>query len=45
MWRRAAAVARQHGVPLIVDAAAEEDLQCYYQAGARSGDLQRSKSD
>ncbi|MFH8135303.1 DgaE family pyridoxal phosphate-dependent ammonia lyase [Pantoea osteomyelitidis] len=31
---QAAAVARQHGVPLIVDAAAEEDLQCYYQAGA-----------
>ncbi|MFC0142430.1 DgaE family pyridoxal phosphate-dependent ammonia lyase [Erwinia mallotivora] len=30
----AARVARQHGVPLIVDAAAEEDLQCYYQAGA-----------
>lgn len=30
----AAQVARQHGVPLIVDAAAEEDLQCYYQSGA-----------
>lgn len=31
---QAAAVAREHGLPLIVDAAAEEDLQCYYQAGA-----------
>jgi len=31
---QAAAVAREHGVPLIVDAAAEEDLHCYYQAGA-----------
>ncbi|MDJ0034688.1 DgaE family pyridoxal phosphate-dependent ammonia lyase [Pantoea allii] len=31
---QAAEVARKHGVPLIVDAAAEEDLQCYYQAGA-----------
>jgi len=31
---QAAAVARQHGVPLIVDAAAEEDLQRYYQNGA-----------
>lgn len=31
---QAVAVARKHGVPLIVDAAAEEDLQCYYQAGA-----------
>lgn len=31
---QAAAVARQHGLPLIVDAAAEEDLQCYYRAGA-----------
>ncbi|WP_048697832.1 DgaE family pyridoxal phosphate-dependent ammonia lyase [Erwinia piriflorinigrans] len=30
----AAAVARQHGVPLIVDAAAEEDLQAYSNAGA-----------
>ncbi|EKT58124.1 DgaE family pyridoxal phosphate-dependent ammonia lyase [Providencia burhodogranariea] len=30
----AAAVARQHNVPLIVDAAAEEDLTSYYQAGA-----------
>lgn len=30
----AAAVARQHNVPLIVDAAAEEDLTGYYQAGA-----------
>ncbi|MCX8958236.1 DgaE family pyridoxal phosphate-dependent ammonia lyase [Erwinia psidii] len=30
----AAHIARQHGVPLIVDAAAEEDLQCYYLAGA-----------
>lgn len=31
---QAAGVARKHGVPLIVDAAAEEDLQCYYQYGA-----------
>ena len=31
---QAAAVAREHGLPLIVDAAAEEDLQCYYRAGA-----------
>ncbi|MFD1804588.1 DgaE family pyridoxal phosphate-dependent ammonia lyase [Mixta tenebrionis] len=31
---QAAAVARQHNVPLIVDAAAEEDLQRYYQQGA-----------
>jgi L-seryl-tRNA(Ser) seleniumtransferase len=31
---QAAEVARQHRVPLIVDAAAEEDLQIYYQAGA-----------
>lgn len=31
---QAAVVARKHGVPLIVDAAAEEDLQCYYQYGA-----------
>lgn len=31
---QAAAVARQHAVPLIVDAAAEEDLQCYYRYGA-----------
>lgn len=31
---QAAEVARKHGVPLIVDAAAEEDLQCYYRAGA-----------
>ncbi len=31
---QAAKVARQHGVPLIVDAAAEEDLQCYYRYGA-----------
>lgn len=30
----AAAVARQHNVPLIVDAAAEEDLTSYYQSGA-----------
>ncbi|MBK4786241.1 MAG: SelA-like pyridoxal phosphate-dependent enzyme [Pantoea sp. Pent] len=29
-----AVVARKHGIPLIVDAAAEEDLQCYYQMGA-----------
>ncbi len=27
-------MARKHGVALIVDAAAEEDLQCYYQFGA-----------
>ncbi|MHC9441603.1 PLP-dependent aminotransferase family protein [Klebsiella pneumoniae] len=31
---QAAEVARQHNVPLIVDAAAEEDLQCYYRMGA-----------
>ncbi|WP_127959829.1 DgaE family pyridoxal phosphate-dependent ammonia lyase [Serratia microhaemolytica] len=31
---QAAEVARQHQLPLIVDAAAEEDLQCYYQSGA-----------
>ncbi|OON41833.1 L-seryl-tRNA selenium transferase [Izhakiella australiensis] len=31
---QAAVVARKHKVPLIVDAAAEEDLQCYYQFGA-----------
>ncbi|MCZ4060122.1 DgaE family pyridoxal phosphate-dependent ammonia lyase [Pantoea sp. LMR881] len=31
---QAAIVARKHGVPLIVDAAAEEDLQCYYRYGA-----------
>ncbi|WP_435951965.1 DgaE family pyridoxal phosphate-dependent ammonia lyase [Dryocola sp. BD626] len=31
---QAAAVARRHSLPLIVDAAAEEDLQCYYRAGA-----------
>ncbi|MFI8417974.1 DgaE family pyridoxal phosphate-dependent ammonia lyase [Serratia sp. NPDC078593] len=31
---QAAAVARKHDVPLIVDAAAEEDLRCYYQMGA-----------
>ena len=31
---QAAAVAREHNLPLIVDAAAEEDLQCYYLAGA-----------
>lgn len=30
----AAAVAREHNVPLIVDAAAEEDLTCYYNMGA-----------
>ncbi|WP_199153898.1 DgaE family pyridoxal phosphate-dependent ammonia lyase [Chromobacterium sp. ASV23] len=30
----AAAVARAHGVPLIVDAAAEEDLNRYYRQGA-----------
>ncbi|WP_305819686.1 DgaE family pyridoxal phosphate-dependent ammonia lyase [Photobacterium leiognathi] len=30
----AAAVAKQHNLPLIVDAAAEEDLQCYYNVGA-----------
>lgn len=30
----AAAVAKQHNIPLIVDAAAEEDLRCYYQMGA-----------
>lgn len=27
-------VARTHNLPLIVDAAAEEDLQCYYRVGA-----------
>lgn len=31
---QAAEVARQHGLPLIIDAAAEEDLQCYYRMGA-----------
>ncbi|MCW2257779.1 L-seryl-tRNA(Ser) seleniumtransferase [Providencia alcalifaciens] len=31
---QAVEVARQHNVPLIVDAAAEEDLTGYYQAGA-----------
>ncbi|EOC1280065.1 DgaE family pyridoxal phosphate-dependent ammonia lyase [Cronobacter turicensis] len=31
---QAAAVAREHQLPLIVDAAAEEDLQGYYRAGA-----------
>ena len=31
---QAAAVARSHNLPLIVDAAAEEDLQAYYRAGA-----------
>lgn len=31
---QAAEVARQHNLPLIVDAAAEEDLQRYYQDGA-----------
>ncbi|WP_308560803.1 DgaE family pyridoxal phosphate-dependent ammonia lyase [uncultured Klebsiella sp.] len=31
---QAAAVARIHNLPLIVDAAAEEDLQTYYYAGA-----------
>ncbi|QCT19646.1 DgaE family pyridoxal phosphate-dependent ammonia lyase [Jejubacter calystegiae] len=31
---QAAEVARAHNLPLIVDAAAEEDLQRYYQAGA-----------
>ena len=31
---QAAVVAREHGVPLIVDAAAEEDLQAYYGFGA-----------
>lgn len=30
----AAAVAREHNIPLIVDAAAEEDLTCYYNMGA-----------
>ncbi|MCO6537479.1 MAG: DgaE family pyridoxal phosphate-dependent ammonia lyase [Gilliamella sp.] len=29
-----AAIAKKHNVPLIVDAAAEEDLQTYYQQGA-----------
>ncbi|GAB3421070.1 DgaE family pyridoxal phosphate-dependent ammonia lyase [Erwinia aphidicola] len=32
--KQAAVVAREHGVPLIVDAAAEEDLQAYYGFGA-----------
>ena len=27
-------MARKHNLPLIVDAAAEEDLMCYYQMGA-----------
>jgi L-seryl-tRNA(Ser) seleniumtransferase len=31
---QAAAVAHRHNLPLIVDAAAEEDLTCYYQMGA-----------
>ncbi|MBV8042643.1 DgaE family pyridoxal phosphate-dependent ammonia lyase [Pluralibacter sp.] len=31
---QAVVVARKHNVPLIVDAAAEEDLQCYYRSGA-----------
>ncbi|MDU1427440.1 MAG: DgaE family pyridoxal phosphate-dependent ammonia lyase, partial [Klebsiella michiganensis] len=31
---QAAAVAQRHNLPLIVDAAAEEDLQAYYRAGA-----------
>lgn len=31
---QAAQVAQQHNLPLIVDAAAEEDLMCYYQMGA-----------
>lgn len=31
---QAVAVARKHSLPLIVDAAAEEDLQVYYRAGA-----------
>ena len=31
---QAAVVARHHNLPLIVDAAAEEDLQCYYRVGA-----------
>ncbi len=30
----AAMVAKKHNIPLIVDAAAEEDLRCYYQMGA-----------
>jgi L-seryl-tRNA(Ser) seleniumtransferase len=30
----AAKVAKKHGIPFIVDAAAEEDLTCYYQMGA-----------
>lgn len=29
-----AKIAKRHGIPLIVDAAAEEDLHAYYQAGA-----------
>jgi L-seryl-tRNA(Ser) seleniumtransferase len=31
---QAVVVARKHNLPLIVDAAAEEDLLCYYQMGA-----------
>ncbi|WP_370556502.1 DgaE family pyridoxal phosphate-dependent ammonia lyase [Edwardsiella tarda] len=31
---QAATVAQEYAVPLIVDAAAEEDLRCYYRAGA-----------
>ncbi|HHH1842713.1 TPA: DgaE family pyridoxal phosphate-dependent ammonia lyase [Yersinia enterocolitica] len=31
---QAVVIARKHQLPLIVDAAAEEDLQCYYQMGA-----------
>jgi L-seryl-tRNA(Ser) seleniumtransferase len=30
----AVAVAKKHGLPLIVDASAEEDLRCYYEMGA-----------
>ena len=31
---QAAVVARKHDLPLIVDAAAEEDLHAYYRSGA-----------
>ena len=37
----AAEVAKTHGLPLIVDAAAEEDLRLYYNQGADLGHLQR----
>jgi L-seryl-tRNA(Ser) seleniumtransferase len=41
---QAAVVARKHNLPLIVDAAAEEDLHVLLPDGGRSGDLQRRQS-